>query len=283
MSKLSIEKIIRDIAIVIAVSVAFTALLRFFFDFNLSQHQIILRHSLLQRFDRCAVVSPQGKKISGLILVGIPGDTVYIINSEPFVNSKNISSRFYTMFMIDLSGRGLLSVDRFPVSFTFMSFVDFNKLRQKLLIRPVSMPPMMYDSLTFPHNPHVPWNKDYFGKFIIPHKGLKLKLNKYTYWLYYPLIKEYEHAHIQVKDGKFYVRGRHTDYYTFDKDYFFFLNRNLYSQEDSRVWGPLPRSRVVGKIMQMPHWTRLIITKVNHADKLYTSLVSQIDFKKILP
>ncbi len=283
MNKLSFEKIIRDIAFIFAISIALTGLFRFFFDFNVRDQQVILRKADLHRFDRCAIISPDHKKISGLILAGLPGDTIYITNSEPFVNSQNISDMFFSLFMIDLSSEKKITLDQFPVAFTYMTFEDYHSLENQLFIQPVSLPAYTFDSITYPHNPHVPWNKDNFGKFIIPYKGLKLKLNDYTFMLYAPLIKEFEHTTIHKKGKQFFINGRPIAYYTFKKNYYFFLNKNLYYPIDSRTWGPLPRSHVIGKIIQMPTWTRLIITKIDFANNFFANYISQLDLGKILP
>ncbi len=278
MSKLSVEKIFKDIAIVVGISIAFVAFLRFLFDFNLSNGQVILRKAKLKRFDRCAVLSAQNQKISGLVVIGLPGDTVFIIGSEPYVNSQNISERFYTLFMIDLSNSKKISLDQFPVSFTYLSFKDYHHLQKKLFLQPVSQPPYMFDSTIYPYNRQIPWNKDNFGKFIIPHRGLHLKLNDYTFLLYSPLIKKYEHVVIAKHGKEFFVKRKKIEYYTFKKNYYFVLSKNLYTPMDSRAWGPLPRDRIIGKIIHMPSWTRLIITKIIGLSDVYSSLVQTINF-----
>ncbi len=243
------EKIGKDIAIIIALSLLFSGILNFFFAINLRQGQIIVKHSRLEPLKYYAVKASDNRKVAGLLLAAMPGDTIYIYQTIPYRNSSNISSHFSNLFMIELIKNVTSSVDNLPVSFTFMSYKQYYQLKNTILIKPVALPPYFADSTIYPYNKNIPWNKDNFGKLIIPHKGMHLKLNKYTYELYAPMIEKYEGKKIISRDNKFFIKNKQVKYYTFQHDYYFFLNQNLNIPYDSRSWGPLPRKRIIGKII----------------------------------
>ena len=265
MFKIINEKTLRYIAFIFALSILLTSVLRIFFDFNIKQKQIILRITKFNRFDYYAVIAPDKKKYSNLILIGLPGDTLLINKAKPYINSKNISKKFLYYFMIDLSNNSQkVSLEHFPISFIYTSFDNYYKLKKHLLILPVSQPPYLVDTNIYPYNKKILWNKDNFGPFIIPYKGLKLKLNNYTYLLYAPIIKYYENTEIVKKGKHFFINNRKSDIYTFKNDYYFFLNKNLYITTDSRQWGPLTRKKIIGKVIKMPKWLSLFINLISN-------------------
>lgn len=243
------EKIGKDIAIIIALSLLLSGILNFFFAINFRQGQIISKQIQPQRFGYYAVKADDGRRVAGLLLAGMPGDTIYIYQAIPYCNSRNISGYFSNLFMIELLKNATSSPDKLPVSFNFMSYTQYYRLKNKILIKPVALPPYFADTTIYPYNENIPWNRDNFGRLIIPHKGMHLKLNQYTYELYSPMIEKYEGKKIIFRNNKFFIKNKQVKYYTFRHDYYFFLNTNLHIPYDSRSWGPLPRKRIIGKII----------------------------------
>ncbi len=45
------------------------------------------------------------------------------------------------------------------------------------------------------------------------------------------------------------IYGSYTDIVTFNSDYFYLVGDNLDNSVDSRSWGCLPRSQIVGKVI----------------------------------
>ena len=95
--------------------------------------------------------------------------------------------------------------------------------------------------------PNLGYTPDNYGPVRVPKAGEEVMLTAEN-WLYYePVIRKYEgHATARVADG-FRIDGKSTTSYTFSQDYFFVMGDNRDNSEDSRFWGFVPMTHVVGK------------------------------------
>ena len=117
---------------------------------------------------------------------------------------------------------------------------------------------------TFPYSPNILWNVDNFGPIYIPAKGSTLQLSASNIDIYRRLITTYEGNSLDEKDGKFLINGKETTTYTCKLNYYWMMGDNRHRSQDSRYWGFVPETNIVGKASLIwfswekgPRWNRL--------------------------
>jgi signal peptidase I len=113
------------------------------------------------------------------------------------------------------------------------------------------MPPGLPDYQIFPSMSD--YNKDNYGPIRIPQKGDVIQLNATTVPLYKDLIADEGHDVSFIGD-RAYVDGKSRPTYTVGRNYYFAMGDNRDNSLDSRYWGFLPETDVVGQAM-MVYWS----------------------------
>lgn len=99
----------------------------------------------------------------------------------------------------------------------------------------------------FPINKN--WNQDQYGPLKIPKKGDVVALNQETLPEYRWIISEYEHNHLENKNGKIFINGKETNSYTIQQNYYMMIGDNRDASLDARFFGFVPEENIVGKPM----------------------------------
>lgn len=96
------------------------------------------------------------------------------------------------------------------------------------------------------------WTSDTMGPFVIPEKGLKIKLDSYTYPLYKNTLINYEGVFIMEDANGFFDKdGNQITSYVFRHNYFFLMGDNRDASLDSRFFGFIPEAQIVGKVQHI--------------------------------
>lgn len=98
----------------------------------------------------------------------------------------------------------------------------------------------------YPHDPSFDWTRDNFGPLYIPKKGSTIELNDKNYILYKRAIHAYEKHKIEKRKDGFYIDDEKATTYTFESDYYWLMGDNRHGSVDSRYWGLVPDTHVVG-------------------------------------
>jgi signal peptidase I len=99
----------------------------------------------------------------------------------------------------------------------------------------------------FPFDSVMGWSIKDFGPFYIPRKGDGIALNRTNCLLYKKLIEWEQKATLEYRDSVVYLDRQPVYTYIFQANYYFVAGDRVEDSKDSRYWGLLPETYIVGK------------------------------------
>lgn len=195
--------------------------------------------------------------------IGLPGDTLRVINQRIFVNGKE-SEKFSALKQAyKVQSRKKLEKDFIEKYELFdggevaknQYIFHMSETQKNNLLKETSIVKLEYtgqnmhdgDLMVYGFTAENKWNKDFMGPLYIPKKGDSLPVNEAFLANYLDVIIRFENVEIALVDSIFFVDNQLIKNYVFKQNYYFVLGDNRGNSLDSRFWGFVPEDHIVGK------------------------------------
>ena len=200
--------------------------------------------------------------------IGLPGDTIQIIDGEILVNG-HIRPRLPMQkfkYYVTTTGDQLPDylLDSLKILKSSVTYNPVNSLHVLFLaeenvesltsyptvqsIKRFSEPMLSFQNQEiYPHSNDFRWTGDNFGPLRIPARGDTVLLDALNLPFYQRIIGVYEQNELQVFDGTILINGEITSTYELQMDYYFVMGDNHHNSADSRYWGFVPEDHLLGK------------------------------------
>lgn len=224
------------------------------------------RRGMLNQVDPNAIISRPMDKMDHYIkrTIGLPGEDLQIKEGTVYINGQAIENPEKAQFTYRVtSSMGAINVntlDKIGVDINdhpraAEHYYNLSKDEVEAIenlgndIEVTYVPPSRIGDALFPHDKELcaDWSVDDYGPIHIPAKNETVELTPANIAMYQRVINVYEGNNLEIKGDQILINGAPATEYTFKQNYFWMMGDNRHNSEDSRFWGFVPHTHVVGK------------------------------------
>nr|WP_303318483.1 signal peptidase I [Flavivirga sp. MEBiC07777] len=175
-------------------------------------------------------------------IIGLPGETLKIVNSKVFINDSFLEEKPNYVFEYNYK-----AVEFKDNTFTLSNIEYENSNFEDKIERTIHFPKKKVDHI-FPKEKIFDWNRDNYGSVTIPKEGVSITLDLKSIYLYKDIIEFETGKKINIDINEIHINKEKLTKYSFKDDYFFVMGDNRHYSSDSRSIGFVSQNSIQGKL-----------------------------------